>query len=51
MAVSERTIARLTATGQIPGAIKVGGSRRYHFKKIIAWLERGATSTGKNGSF
>jgi hypothetical protein len=41
--ISERTLARLTGTGQIPGAIKVGGSRRYHFRKIIAWLDRGAT--------
>ena len=47
MSVSLRTVTRWTAAGKIPGSIKVGRSRRYHFRKIIAWLERGATSTGK----
>jgi excisionase family DNA binding protein len=46
-ALSLRTISRLTAAGKIPGSMKVGGSRRYNRQKIIAWLERGATSTGK----
>jgi excisionase family DNA binding protein len=39
MTVSERTIARLTSAGKIPGAMKIGGSRRFNKKKIMEWLD------------
>jgi excisionase family DNA binding protein len=41
LSVSVRQVERLTAQGKIPGARKVGNSRRYHLKSVLAWLERG----------
>ena len=38
-ALSLRTIARLTSAGKIPGALKIGGSRRFNKKKIMEWLD------------
>ncbi|MGD9855476.1 MAG: helix-turn-helix domain-containing protein [Planctomycetaceae bacterium] len=48
LAISERTLATLTADGTLP-SVKLGGSRRYRIKDLEAYLD-GLQSESADGS-
>ena len=39
--VSARTFRRLDSTGQVPQALRVGGSKRWSVAELRGWIEAG----------
>ncbi len=45
--VSARTFRRLDSTGQVPQALRVGGSKRWSVAELSAWLSAGAPNRAR----
>ncbi len=39
--ISRRQVERLISTGNLPGAVKIGGCRRIHEPTLKRWIEAG----------